>query len=138
MAYGGITSWRCVVSFTLLPLCRWGNSPPLRPGIRWLGGSGSPIATLDNMKRTSVAISRLELSPLGSPAPSQSLTACAFPAPRTRFVSTVILVCNSTARLLNGHMRFRAVNLPLPPPAFLPTLTVKLMLQSPTNGTHKW
>jgi hypothetical protein len=68
------TSWRCVVSFTFLPI----SPPPLSrergPGTRWLGGWMDPRTGLDDIeKRKFFTLPELELWPLCRPARRQSL-----------------------------------------------------------------
>jgi hypothetical protein len=64
------TSWRRVVSFTLLPL----YSRERAPGTYGIGGWVGPTAGLDDLeKRKFLTLPGLELRPLGHPARGQSL-----------------------------------------------------------------
>jgi hypothetical protein len=63
------TSWKWVVSFTLLPLY-----PEVNSGNRWIRGWVEPRADMNCIEKWKfLTLPRLELRPLGRPARSQSL-----------------------------------------------------------------
>jgi hypothetical protein len=77
------TSWRWMVSFTLLPLYLRGKSP----FIHWIVGWVGPRFRLDDVeKRKFVTLPGLKLRPLGRPARSQSLYRLRYPGENTAYL----------------------------------------------------